>query len=388
MDRHDRRDEQRGNQGAGDGLPAQQELHGRLSREKGQLLFEIDPRPLQAALDQARGKLAQAQGQLAQAGCQLSQAEAQVAQAASQLSQADAQVLQAEANQGKTQRDVNRTTARNRRRDSARSSTTPFRPTSRRRLRSPPRERESMRRRAAAGGHAQVKTARAVIVSAKAQVQAAQAEVRTAELNLGFTRIISPIDGIAGIAKAQVGDLVSPAGDALTTVSTSTPSRSISRSASRSISASPGAARRTAGSGEATARTGIRPRRRDDLPGERQVLRRRSAGGCEDGRDPARRNLLEPRQLLRPGQYGRVRAVTSVKEGALLVPQRAVTELQGSYQVAVVGADNKVGMRTVKVGERVGTMWIIEDGLKPGEGRRRGHAKIRPGAAVKPKPFN
>jgi len=92
--------------------------------------------------------------------------------------------------------------------------------------------------------------------------------------------------------------------------------------------------------------------------------------------------------LLRPGQYGRVRAVTSVKEEALLVPQRAVTELQGIYQVAVVGPDNKVNIRPVKLGEKSGSMWVVEDGLKPGESIvAEGTLKVRPGMTVTPKPF-
>ena len=95
-----------------------------------------------------------------------------------------------------------------------------------------------------------------------------------------------------------------------------------------------------------------------------------------------------PGNTLRPGQYGRVRAVTRLKEGALLVPQRAVTELQGSYRVAVVGSDNKVNIRPVKVGDRSGTMWIIENGLKLGETVVvEGKQKLGPDAVVNPKPF-
>src|SRR5712664_698014 len=95
-----------------------------------------------------------------------------------------------------------------------------------------------------------------------------------------------------------------------------------------------------------------------------------------------------PENVLRPGQYGRVRAVTATKNDALLVPQRAVTELQGAYQVAVVGRDNKVEIRTVKVGDRADSNWIIEDGLKAGESVIvEGLQKVRPGATVNPKPF-
>ena len=95
-----------------------------------------------------------------------------------------------------------------------------------------------------------------------------------------------------------------------------------------------------------------------------------------------------PGNVLRPGQYGRVRAVTSQREGALLVPQRAVTELQGRYQVAVVDSENKINFRTVKVGERVGPLWIIEEGVHPGERVVvEGLQKVRPGMPVYPRPL-
>ncbi|MBO0800920.1 MAG: efflux RND transporter periplasmic adaptor subunit, partial [Blastocatellia bacterium] len=98
--------------------------------------------------------------------------------------------------------------------------------------------------------------------------------------------------------------------------------------------------------------------------------------------------FANPNNTLRPGQYGRVRAITSTKKGALLIPQRAVSELQGSYRVAVVGNDNKVNIRTVKVGDRVDSMWIIEDGLKPDERVvAEGTQKVRPDMMVSPKPY-
>jgi membrane fusion protein (multidrug efflux system) len=95
-----------------------------------------------------------------------------------------------------------------------------------------------------------------------------------------------------------------------------------------------------------------------------------------------------PKNLLRPGQFGRVRASTYTRTGALLVPQRAVVELQGTFQLAVVGSDNKVNVRIVKVGERVGTEWIIDSGVKPGEMVIvEGVQKVRDGASVNPKPL-
>lgn len=360
---------------------------------KGQLLFEIDARPMQAALDQARGRLAEARGQLAQAESQRTQAEAQVAQAGSQLAQAAAQVLQAEAQQRKTQLDVNRSTAlvkdgvvSREEFDNAVQANTA--------AQAQVAAAEAGVRAAEAqvrAAKAQVKTAGSVIVAARAQVQATEAEVRTAELNLGFTRIVSPIDGIAGLARAQVGDLVSPAGEALTTVSTVDPIKVyFTLSEQEYLNYTRGA--RTHRDWDAANRSleleliladgTTYPERGRFFVADRQVDEKtgtiRLAG-----------IFANPGNSLRPGQYGRVRAVTSLKEGALLVPQRAVAELQGSYQVAVVGADHTVSVRTVRVGERVETMWIIEEGLEPGEAVvAEGLLKVRPGAPVNPQPYN
>lgn len=359
---------------------------------KGQLLFEIDPRPLQASLDQARGKLAQAQGQLAQAESQLAQTEAQVAQARSQVAQADAQVLQAEANHGKTQLDADRRTKLVKDGVVSREE---FDNAVQANLAA-----EAQVSSAQAGvktadaqvqaARAQVKTASSVIVSAKAQVQAAEAEVRTAELNLGFTKIVSPIDGIAGIAKAQVGNLVSPNSDALTTVSTidpikvyftlseqeylnftkHSPTQKAWEDANRSLDLELVLADGT-----------VYPERGKFFVADRQV-------DAKTGAIRLAGIFSNPGNVLRPGQYGRVRAATATKTGALLIPQRAVSELQGGYQVAVVAADNRVEIRTVKVGDRTGSEWIIEDGLKAGESVIvEGTQKVKPGVTVTPKPY-
>jgi len=132
---------------------------------------------------------------------------------------------------------------------------------------------------------------------------------------------------------------------------------------------------------ELTLADGSRHRRRAASPS-------RSAGGCPDGHDQGRRPLPQPGNVLRPGQFARVRAQRSVKTGALLVPQRAVMEQQGSYQVAVVGADQKVDIRPVKVGQQVNGLWVVDDGVRPGERVIvEGLQKVRPGMVVAAAPY-
>lgn len=331
---------------------------------KGQLLFQIDARPFQAALDQAKAELARAEGN--------------VTQAEGQLLQAQAQHAQRQADQGRTQLDVDRYT-----------------PLAKEKAITDQELDNAVQANLAAKAQvkaalAGIETAKAAIVAAKAAVEAAKAAVATAELNLGFTRIISPIDGIAGIAQAQVGNLVSPTSEALTTVSTVDPIKVYFSPAEQEYL---NFARLNPTQGERDA-AGRRlelelilvdsttyPQRGRFFIADRQVDQKTGAIRVA-GIFP------NPGNILRPGQYGRVRAVTSIREGALLVPQRAVTELQGSYQVAVVGADNKVSIRPVKVGNRVGSMWIIEEGLNPGERVvAEGTQKVRPDVVVNPQPF-
>ncbi len=331
---------------------------------KGQLLFEIDARPLQAALDQANGDLAKAEGQLAQADAQLLQANAQLAQA--------------EANQGKTQLDVNR-----------------FVPLAKEKAITDQELDNAVQSNLAAkalvkAANAGVETAKAAILAAKAQVKTAKAAVQTAQLNLGFTKITSLIDGVAGVARAQVGDLVSPSGQALTTVSTVDPikvyftaseqewldwNRRFPTEASRVAERKLLPLELILANGNTYSHEGF------IYFSDREV--NQSTGTIRiAGTFP------NPENILRPGGYGRIRAATNIREGALLVPQRAVTELQGNYQVAVVGTDNKVSIRTVKVGNLTGNMWIIEEGLKPGERVvAEGVQKVHAGALVNPKPF-
>jgi membrane fusion protein (multidrug efflux system) len=331
---------------------------------KGQLLFEIDPRPLQAAADQAKGDFARAEGQLSQAQGQLFQSQAQVAQA--------------EANQGKTQLDENRFTSLVK--DGVVS-----------------KEQYDNAVQANLAAKAQVKatragveTATAAITSARAAVEAARAAVQAAALNLSFTRISSPIDGIAGIARAQVGNLVNPSSDPLTTVSTVDPIKVyftvseqeyLTNIRNNPTQREQNAANKRLDLELVLSDATTYPQRGRFFVADRGVDERtgaiRMAGVFPN-----------PENTLRPGQYARVRAVTSTRTHALLVPQRAVTELQGSYQVAVVDRDNRVAIRPVKVGDRVETMWIIEDGLNPGDSVvAEGTQKVRQGAVVSPRPF-
>ena len=332
--------------------------------KKGQLLFEVDPRPFQAALDQAKSDLAKAEGQLAQAGSQHIQSQAQLAQA--------------EANQGKAQLDADRYTqlvksgvASRQEYDNAVQSNLAA----------------IAQVKAAQAG---VETAKSAIVAAKAAAAAAKAAVATAELNLGFTKITSLIDGIAGIAQAQVGNLVGPSTGRLTSVSTLDPVKVYFNPSEQEylnwVKRHPTKSEQEVATKNLElelilADGSTYPQKGKfflrDLEVDKQTGAIRIAG-----------IFPNPGNVLRPGQYGRIRTVISLRQGALLVPQRAVTELQGSYQVAVVGSDNKVAVRRVKVGDRFETMWIIEDGIKPGETVvAEGIQKVRPDMVVNPKPI-
>ena len=334
---------------------------------KGQLLFEIDPRPLQAALDQAKGDLAKAEGQVAQANGQLSQSQAQLAQA--------------EANQGKTQMDVDRFTPLVK---SSVISQQDFDTAVQANLAS-----KAQVKAAGAG----VESAKAAVVAAKSVVESSRAAVRTAELNLAFTRITSPIDGVAGIAQAQVGNLIQPVNPnsgPLTTVSSLDPIKVYFTLSEQEyltfVKRNPTQSQRDAANDKLhldliLADGTTYPHEGKFFVADREVDQKTGSirlGGI----------FPNPGNVLRPGQYGKVRAVTRIKTAALLVPQRAVSELQGSYQVAVVGPDNKIDIRTVKVGERIGAMLIVEEGLKPGDiVVVEGMQKVRPGAAVNPKRY-
>jgi membrane fusion protein (multidrug efflux system) len=312
---------------------------------KGQLLFEIDARPFQASLDQAKGQLAQAEAQ---------------------LTQDQAQLATAEANQLKSQLDVDK-----------------YAPLAKAEAVSQQDLDDAVQTNVA--NKAQVQSAQAAIVAAKAQIQASQAAVETASINLGFTRIASPIDGIVGIAQAQVGDLVSVSSGALTTVSTLNPIRdyfTVSEQEYLELR------KRFSGSDQQHWKLQLILADGATYPHEGNFYFADRSVDQNTGSIQLAGLFPNPGNVLRPGQYGRVRAVINVRQNALVIPQAAVTELQGSYQVDVVGQDNVVAVRPVQVGEKTGSMWVIQDGLKPGERVVvEGQQVLRPGVRVQPEPF-
>ncbi len=224
--------------------------------------------------------------------------------------------------------------------------------------------------------------------NARAARASAKAAVDQAALSLAWSKITSPIDGIVGIAKSQVGDLVNPQ-TVMTTVSTVDPIRVTYGISEREYMRF---AERINRSNYATTRQGpfldlilddgsVFPEKGQAVLVDREVDPR-------TGTMTIRGFFPNPRHILRPGQYAKVRAAVSVKTGALLVPQRAVMELQGGYRVGIVGADGKAAIRTVEPGERVGDLWVIDKGLKPGEVVIvTGLQYVKSGTPLKVKPF-
>jgi membrane fusion protein (multidrug efflux system) len=304
--------------------------------KKGQLLFEIDPRPFQAALDQAQGQLAQAKATLANA----------------------------QAVQGRTQLDVERYT--------------------------PLAKEQAASQQDLDNAVQNNLAAKATVATAEAQIKTDEAAVETAKINLDFTRLTAPIDGIAGQAQLQVGALVNLSSGPVTSVSTLDPIKVYFTVGEPQYLAwrkrFPTESSRLAASKSLRlelilADGSTYPHEGTFYFADRQV---------NEGTGAIRLAGLfaNPGNILRPGGYGKVRAVIRLQQGALVVPQRAVTELQGGYQVAVVDDQNKVNIRTVKVGDRIGKEWVIAEGLKPGERVvAEGVQKVHPGAAVNPKPF-
>ena len=322
---------------------------------KGQLLFEIDARPFQAVRDQAKGQFLQANGQLAQAKALLAQNQAQL--------------LQAQANQRKAQLDVDRYTPLAKEQAITQQD-----------LDNAIQDNLSAQAQVEAA-KAQIETAKAQIQAADASVEASKATEEAASVNLGFTRIDSPIAGVAGKAAVQIGNLVSPTTGAITTVSTLDPIRAeftVSEQEYLSFIKSGNNLDRLQldlilADGTTYAHKG------KFMFADRQV-------DAATGAIVLTGIFPNPGNMLRPGQYAKVRATTGVRSGALLVPQAAVTQLQGGYEVAVVDQNNLAAIRNVKAGERIGTMWLIEDGLNPGERVViAGQQALRPGATVQVK---
>jgi RND family efflux transporter MFP subunit len=290
--------------------------------KKGQLLFEIDPRPFQAVLDQAKGQLAQAEAQRANAELNVKR----------DIPEAEAHAIP----------------------------------------------------------QSQLDTDTQSLLGAKAAVEAGQAAVEQAELNLGYTRVVSLIDGIAGINTVQVGNLVGPS-TVLTAVSQVSPIKvyfpiSEQEYLRMADGGGPGSVDFTTHASRIPLQLTLGDGSVYPHPGriifaDRQV-------NTQTGTIQIVGEFPNSRNLLRPGQYARVQAPTGSMTGALLVPQAAVNQQQGAYQVMVVGTDNRAQLRTVEVGPRVGTLWVITSGLKPGEHVVAvGAEKTKEGGLVNPTPY-
>jgi membrane fusion protein (multidrug efflux system) len=224
-------------------------------------------------------------------------------------------------------------------------------------------------------------------LGAKAQVKADEAQIETARLNLGFAKITSPIAGIAGVALAQIGDLVGPSGNVLTTVSTVDPIRvyfQVSEQSYESFWRHYIGAVDTNGTVvlDLILSDGSRyPEKGRFFFADRQV-------NPNTGTLQIVGLFSNANYMLRPGQYGRVRAQTQTLTNALLVPQRAVTELQGTSQVTLMNETNTVHLQSVSVGDQIGSNWLIKSGLKPGDRVViEGTQKVKEGQVVNPKPF-
>src|ERR1700728_4189353 len=289
---------------------------------KGQVLFEIDPRPFQAALDQAKGQLAQSQAQLANADINVKRDIPEAEAHAIPQSQLD--------NDSQAQ------------------------------------------------------------LGAKAAVEADEAAVEQASLNLGYTKVLSLVDGIAGINTVQVGNLVGPSA-VLTAVSQVSPIKvyfpiSEQEYLRMADGSGPGSVDWLTHASQIPLHLTLADGNAYPHPGriifaDRQV-------SAETGTIQIVGEFPNPKNLLRPGQYARIQAPTGNIARALLVPQAAVSQQQGSYQVTVISSDNRAQLRTVEVGPKVGTLWVITSGVKPGERVAAvGAEKTKEGQLVNPTPY-
>src|SRR6202050_805525 len=290
--------------------------------KKGQLLFEIDPRPFQAVLDQAKGQLAQAEAQMANAELNV--------------------------------------------------------------------KRDIPEAQAHAIPQSQLDTDTQALLAAKASVEADQAAVEQATINLGYTKVTALIDGIAGINTVQVGNLVGPSA-VLTAVSQVSPIKVYFPISEQEY------LRMAGGGGPGNvdfithaSRIPLRLTLADGstYPHPGRIVFADRQVNTQTGTIQIVGEFPNSRNLLRPGQYAAIQASTGNIDGALLVPQAAVAQQQGTYQVTVVGTDNHAQLRTVQVGPTVGTLWVITSGLKPGERVVAvGADKVKEGGLVNPTPY-
>jgi membrane fusion protein (multidrug efflux system) len=225
-------------------------------------------------------------------------------------------------------------------------------------------------------------------VAAEAAVASARATAERAELDMGWTKVTSLVDGVAGIAKVQIGNLVD-SNSLLTSVSQVSPIKAYfpvteqEYMRAKHLSTTGPRLDLLESSPELILSDGtVYPQKGKVLLTDRQV-------DMNTGTILLVAAFPNPQNILRPGQYGRVRIQTSTKQDALLVPQGAVAQVQGGYQVTLVGSDSKITIRDVKPGEKIGQMWVIDEGLKPGEQVVvQGQDKVHEGSAVTVKAAN
>jgi membrane fusion protein (multidrug efflux system) len=290
--------------------------------KKGQLLYQIDPRPFQAALDGAKADVAVAQANLERTATDVERDTPLAAQNAIPKKQLDNDIA----------------------------------------------------------NHA----------SWQAQLLAKQAAMQQAELNLAWTKVYSPVDGIAGVTNSQIGDLVGTS-TKMTTISQVNPIWAyFNVSESAFLNVAPRVTQIIRGAGSLKNAPSVEFIQADGLPypGRGQIIYVNRQVGTQTGTIQMAAQFPNEGATLRPGGYGQVRIQTGMDKDALLIPQAAVIEVQSLYQVVVLTPDNKASFRPVKVGERVGPNWVISEGLKPGEKVVvEGFMKVREGVPVSPKPY-
>jgi RND family efflux transporter MFP subunit len=334
----------------------------------GDLLFQVDPRPFETAVDQAEARLALAESQLSQAKAQVTASRAQVEQAQAKVVQDEAQVKRAEATQRQTELDVGRYTPLAQRGSVSQQELDNAVQSNLANIATVAASRAAVQNSQASVSQSQAALEKSIadVKTQEAAIAAARASLAEARLNLGYTRVLSPIAGVAGFRGANIGDFVGPNDQTpLTTVSQADPiyaefpiSEQRALAVLRRWDADPSAPRNI--ELELILADGSTyPAKGRAAALDRQV-------DVTTGTVLARAVFPNPGSVLRPGQYAKVRAV-NIRNGALLIPQRAVNDVQGIHQVAVVRPDDTVDLRSVKTDERVGSLWVVTDGLKAGE---------------------